>query len=89
MSDTAGGDHSYRNRCVSIELPLEKIIDTVSDAGERIVKANRSIRAQELSVVARANVDMVPAPVRKNNRCVSAKRSFSLELCLALPAEAP
>ena len=43
----------------------EKIIDTVSHAGERIVKANRSIRAQELSVVGRANVDMVPALARK------------------------
>ena len=29
------------------------------------MKANRSIRAQELSVVRRANVDMVPAPARK------------------------
>ena len=61
MSDTAGGDHSYRNQCVSIELPLEKIIDTVSHAGERIVKANRSIRAKKLSVVRRAKVGMVPA----------------------------
>ena len=61
MSDTAGGDHSYRIRCVSIELPLDKIFDTVSHACEQIVKTNRSIRTQELSVVRRANVDIVPA----------------------------
>ena len=47
-------------------------IGAVSHTGERIVKANRSIRAQELSVVRRANVDIVPA--QKHNWCVSAKR---------------
>ena len=66
-------------------------LDTVSHAGEQIVKANRSIHAQELSVVRRANVDIVPTPARKknNNRCVSAKRSFSRKLCLALSAKTP
>ena len=24
VSDTGGGDHSYRNRCGSMKLPLEK-----------------------------------------------------------------
>ena len=54
--------------------PSRKIIDTVSHAGERIVKANRSVRAQELSAVRRTNVNIVPAPAQKYNRCVSAKR---------------
>ena len=47
-------------------------IGAVSHAGEPIVKADRSIRAQESSVVRRANVDIVPA--QKNDWCVSAKR---------------
>ena len=45
------------------------------------LKANRSIRAQELSVVRWSNVDKVPASgPKKNDRCVSAKRSFSRKL---------
>ena len=65
-------------------------IGAVSHAGERILKANRMMRAQELSVVRRVNVDMSQLrPEKTNNRCVSAKRSFNRKLCLALSSEAP
>ena len=44
---------------VPLELPLEKIIDTVSHEGERNVKAIEMIRAQELSGNS-ARIDIVP-----------------------------
>ena len=47
-------------RAVPFGLRPEKTI-----VGVGPMKANRSIRAQELSVVRRANVDIVPAPARK------------------------
>ena len=63
MSDTDGGNHSCSSG------PKKKIV------GVGPMKANRSIRDQELSVLRGANVDIVPAPARKNNNpCVSAKR---------------
>ena len=59
----------------SVQAPARKNNRCGSHEGERIGMANRSIRAQELSVVEASEVDMVRAPAReKNNRCVSAKR---------------
>ena len=47
-------------RAVPFGLRPEKTI-----VGVGPMKVNRSICAQELSVVRRANVDIVPAPARK------------------------
>ena len=60
--------------CDSVRAPARKDNRCGSHEGERIGTANRSIRAQELSVVEASEVDIVRAPARKKNRCVSAKR---------------
>ena len=61
--------------CDSVRAPARKNNRWGYHEGERIGTANRSIRAQELSVVEASEVDIVPAPARKKtNRFVSAKR---------------
>ena len=61
--------------CDSVRAPARKNNRCGSHESDRIGRANRSIRAQELSVVKASEFDLVPAPARNNNRCVSAKRS--------------
>ena len=49
----------------SVRAPARKYNRCGSHDGEQIGKANRSIRAQELSVVEASEVDIVPAPAPK------------------------
>ena len=51
--------------CDSVRAPARKYSRCGSHEGERIGTVNRSIRAQELSVVEASEVDIVPAPARK------------------------
>ena len=69
ISDSVRAAARKNNRCGSHE-------------GERTGKANRSIRAQKMSVVNASEFDIVPAPVRKK---VGRKRC----LAVAWPAKAP